>query len=562
MVDSTKIAGPKIGNDVALTSAKEPVVMPNLMHRVLSKIGFGSSVGSVAEVEAMAGATEQEKVLAYIDQQIWATDVTDERVEQILAKGFETIHKSRRAMFQDHVRRPDQAKISHWFKRLPRLEATIATYVRAIHSKRQLFETVVDFWHNHFNVHAWNKYTQGMIMHYDQQVIRKHAFGNFRQMLLDVTKSTCMLHYLGNAYNEKSAPNENFARELLELYTLGAKSYLGHRTPQDVPVDADGRKVGFVEADVMALSRILTGWSFHGADPSEYSGNRVATGEFIHRPAWQDTHPKVFMGETFEFDEDHPLNHVHQVLDRLAAHPATARHLAEKLCQRYVSDVPPAGLVIRVQKALYDHWQAPDQIQRGLAVLLHSTEFLNTWGEKIKRPFELLASAMRQLNFSQDFNPNNDKTRLFFQKIINTGQAPFHWSLPNGYPDSQLMWLGFSNTMSTWKFIQWMGVQTDTENQPLHDVLQQTQQALPEASDVTAENLVRVWYQKICGCHPPPKTLRHLVDFMASKHVLLDRTLAADEPIDLGSNAWPDFNQDRLVAMVTGIFFTPEFRYR
>ncbi|MCF6319381.1 MAG: DUF1800 domain-containing protein, partial [Proteobacteria bacterium] len=183
-----------------LPSPKGIVATPSLFHRVLTKMGFGSTPALVANIQTLAGATEVDKIISYIDEQLDPDSIDDSVAEAQLNNGYLTLNKSRIELYQEHHRRPDGGDIHFTFRRLPAKEAFYATFVRATQSKKQLFEMMADFWHNHFNVYIASNVVQPMFVHYDREVIRANALGNFRQMLEDVTKSTCMLSYLGNAF--------------------------------------------------------------------------------------------------------------------------------------------------------------------------------------------------------------------------------------------------------------------------------------------------------------------------------------------------------------------------
>ena len=129
-------------------------------------------------------------------------------------------------------------------------------------SRRQLAEVLADFWHNHFNVYGPDSWAAPVWSHWDRVVIRGNALGNFRTMLGQVAEHPAMLYYLDNYTNTSAGPNENWARELFELNTLGAENYLGVKRQADVPVDGAGAPTGYVDDDVFEATRCFTGWTF------------------------------------------------------------------------------------------------------------------------------------------------------------------------------------------------------------------------------------------------------------------------------------------------------------
>ncbi|OUC07227.1 hypothetical protein RY27_16130, partial [Litorilinea aerophila] len=158
--------------------------------------------------------------------------------------GFTALDKSLAQLWADHVQ-GDQDRY------LPAWEVERATFIRAVYSKRQLVEVLADHWHNHFNVYGFDYWIAPVFVHYDRDVIRGHMLGNFRQMLEAVAQSPAMLFYLDNQSNSGGSPNENYARELFELHTMGAENYLGVRSPEDPAlVDGNGNRVGYIDADV------------------------------------------------------------------------------------------------------------------------------------------------------------------------------------------------------------------------------------------------------------------------------------------------------------------------
>ena len=418
---------------------------PNLSHRVMSKMAFGPSRADLAHINSLPGGSEMDRVLNYIDEQLEPQNINDSLVESMLTQGFQTLNKTQQQLFQQHQHIPGGGDIPWEDHIRPGRETSYAAFIRSINSKRQLQEMMADFWHNHFNVYLEGDNVQPMFVHYDRDVIRPNLLGNFRQMMYQVTRSNCMLSYLGNAVNEQSAPNENYARELLELHTISAKNYYGHMNWQDVPTDNEGRRLGYVEADVLELARALTGWSYDGGSWQDYqylydppiNNNLAPKGLFKFRADWHDEGVKRVMGVDFAFDSNNPEQDVNDILDMLAEHPATAEFLAFKLCRRFIADEPPQSIVDQVANTLHTNWQASDQIKLAMEVLLKSNEFLNTWGEKVKRPFEKTIAAMRQIEYGFQFNPSEEYSNWHHWGFQDSGQPPFGWTSPNGYPDTK-----------------------------------------------------------------------------------------------------------------------------
>lgn len=546
---------------------KGAAATPGLIHLVLSKMAFGPSPVDVAYIESLPGNT-QAKVMAYIDEQLNPDNIDDSATDALLngSNGFTTLNKSRQQLYQDHIRRPDNSDIEWEDHIRPSRESTAATFIKAVNSKRQLFETMTDFWHNHFSVYVNGDGIPGMFTEYDRDVIRANALGNFYDMLLAVTQSTSMMMYLGNALNNVTAPNENFARELLELHTLGAANYYGHMNWQDVPTDSQGRRQGYVERDVYYMARLLTGWSYDGAHWSDDDNGHAPTGNFMFREDWHYDGISRVLGEYYEYNTSTPSADVENVLKMLAAHPGTANFLAKKMCRRFIADNPPQNIVDQVADSLHQNWDQPDQIKQAMEILLKSSEFLNTWGEKVKRPFEKSVSVMRQIGFSYSFNPTQSDTGTHRWLFNDSGGYPFSWTSPNGYPDTKSHWLGSSTQMMTWRYIQWFSKERDDNENPHNSIKSQTEAHFPNANDITANSLVNFWYQRLCGVTPDAHTQDRLAHMMSLTHSDDENTdgnpQGRNEPIDINDNGWPGYNEERLFALVATICMTAEYSYR
>ena len=289
--------------------------------------------------------------------------------------------------------------------------------LRGVYSNRQLNEVMVQFWSNHFNIHQ-RKGDCLWLKTIDDRQLRKHALGKFRDLLLASTSSPAMLFYLDNAENRGKAvesdasPNENYARELLELHTLGVSG-------------------GYSLKDVQEVARCLTGWTLK-------SVSDLHPGEFIFRPEEHDDGSKVVLG--------HPLppgqgqKDVEELLDLLCRHPSMANFIATKLCRRFVADEPPKNLVARVSDAFR---QSDGDIRKTLSVLFHSREFLHGRHQKFKRPLEFAISALRIL----DADTSAKGALPYLEEM---GQLPYNWPAPDGVPDRAEAW--FHTLKPRWSF--------------------------------------------------------------------------------------------------------------
>ena len=291
---------------------------------------------------------------------------------------------------------------------------------RAVVSRRQLQEVMVDFWENHFSVYSGKGPERYLLLPFDRDVIRPHALGRFHELLVAVARSPAMLYYLDNWQSaaEPERPtlgqrgrgarrgiNENFGRELLELHTLGV----------------DG---GYTQQDVIEVARAFTGWTIE--DPER-------VGRFVFRPELHDAGPKVVLGDSLPAGRG--VEDGEDVLTLLARHPATARFIATKLVRRFVSDTPPASLVKRAARTFRD---SGGDIRAVLRTIFSSREFFSraAYRAKIKSPFELVASALRGLGAAADTTPRTA------QLVAQLGEPLYGHDAPNGYPETGRPWLG------------------------------------------------------------------------------------------------------------------------
>ncbi|MBL8102918.1 MAG: DUF1800 domain-containing protein, partial [Anaerolineales bacterium] len=282
-----------------------------------------------------------------------------------------------------------------------------ATILRAVYSHRQLFEVMVEFWSDHFNIFMDKEKEFFLKTVDDREVIRKHALGNFRDLVWASAHSPSMMIYLDNQANEKSHPNENYARELMELHTLGV----------------DG---GYSQKDVMELARCLTGWNVK---------EHFWLGDFVFKEDIHDTGEKNVLGLSIQ---PSGIKEAEQVIEMLVTHPSTAKFICTKLARRFVADNPPEQLI---EKATQTFLNTNGDIKSVLRVILF--DGLALAQPKYKRPVNFLLSALRMLNVETDGIALRDY-------LVRMGQLYFNWPTPDGYPDYSEAWQG--NLMPRWQF--------------------------------------------------------------------------------------------------------------
>ncbi|MBV8657418.1 MAG: DUF1800 domain-containing protein [Burkholderiales bacterium] len=327
----------------------------------------------------------------------------------------------------------------------PRFEVAAATLVRAAYSPWQLREVMVDFWHNHFNVYAMDAPISVALPTYDRDVIRKHCLGNFRAFLEAVATSTAMLYYLNNRSSRAGIANENYARELFELHTLGRDHYLNeyYSRWRDVPGATTGKPTGYIDQDVYEAARAFTGWVVEDGTGLGGGQNLPQTGKFTYVETWHDNYQKRVLATDFDPFQP-PMADGRKVLDLVAAHPGTADYVCTKLCRRLLGDTPSKAMLASVTAVWRKHLKSPDQIARTIEFILHTPEFADSAGARVKRPVDLVVSYVRATGI--DFTPTDG----FIYELDGSGQRLFGWAPPTGHPDNNDYWLSSHVMRKRW----------------------------------------------------------------------------------------------------------------
>ena len=305
-----------------------------------------------------------------------------------------------------------------------------AKLLRAVYSEQQLYEVMVDFWENHFSIFANKDDDRYLLTAFDRETIRPFAMGRFRDLLGGTAHSPAMLFYLDNwrssvprpypAKGDKPAGvdggfNENYARELMELHTLGV----------------DG---GYTQKDVQEVARCFSGWTIQ--KPNEQ-------GLFVYRPGFHDDGEKIVLGHKILAGGG--IADGERVLDILAAHPATARFIATKLARRFISDDPPTAVIDRAAAAFL---KTDGSIRETLRAIVTAPEFFATpaYRAKVRSPFEYVAAALRALN------AETDGDRPVLDALARMGQPVFGRITPDGYPDRAETWLSSGAMVARFNF--------------------------------------------------------------------------------------------------------------
>jgi uncharacterized protein (DUF1800 family) len=322
----------------------------------------------------------------------------------------------------------------------PAQEVIAAAPVRAVHAEAQLREVMTQFWHDHFNVHSGKDETTAVFFPQHDAILRAGAFGNFRALLGQVARSPVMLYYLNNADSIASPATENYARELLELHTLGAANYLNDRFAdwKDVPGARAGKAEGYLDLDVYEVARAFTGWSVGDGRWISDGEEAPRTGRFHYVARWHDPYQKRVLGREFPPNRA-PMEDGDEVLDILARHPGTAAFVCEKIARRLLADDPDPALVSRLAGVFLAHAEAPDQIAQVIRALVLSPDFAAP-PTKLRRPFEVLAGLYRATGAEVE-NPEN----AWHWQLSRAGWKQHDFGPPTGHPDRLAAWTGASS---------------------------------------------------------------------------------------------------------------------
>ncbi|MFT3841276.1 MAG: DUF1800 domain-containing protein [Myxococcaceae bacterium] len=424
----------------AITLPTTALTADQQVQHLLSRAAFGPSAADVARVKQLG-------VASWLDQQL--APGRDEAVETRLS-GFPTLKLTVAQAYRaypplqqrakeagiDKKADPEEAKVKLAMlaaenpQALPRellIEATQAKFLRAADSQRQLEEVLVDFWFNHFNVSAEKGQVRWMVTAYERDAIRPHVYGRFRDLLEATATHPAMLFYLDQWLSTKDGfdprvlrrgdklpnkggklgLNENYARELLELHTLG--------------VDA-----GYSQDDVREAARALTGWSIEPRQQHDQFG------AFVFRPLAHDDGEKHVFGLTLPAGGG--KSDGEKLLDYLSRHPKTAHHVALKLCQRFVSDEPPPELVDRVAKKFLD---TDGDLRATYAEVFTAPEFWSpaAYRSKVKTPFEFVVSAVRAMG-------SLESAELPLGRAMDSlGMPLYRCQPPTGYGNDEKKWV-------------------------------------------------------------------------------------------------------------------------
>lgn len=610
-------------------SGSDGAVIPPFEVRVLNNMGFGFSRGFTGsatvnpdniadlgfeastdpqETDDLAhflslGETDDERLAAYVEEQLAPTQSDPELDERLAehAAFFAFMNRTQEDLFSTYECASDGSY------RRPLFEVEKFSMTAACYSRWQLRELMVDFWHNHLSVFGrLDRDTYVSWASWDRDVMRANVFGNFYELIYASAKHATMLRYLDNYVNGRDgAINENYCRELFELHCLGSEVYVGNENPRFVEALAENPytalgdpeledlSLGFLadpnldiaavytDDDVLTAAQSMTGWRYDDENTETSCGSGLfQTAEDEHN---KDSTKAVLMLGVAAIPSGLDAETEGRLIVKLAAyHPATANHIARKLCQRLIADEPPEAVVAAAAQTFFEHRTSPDQIARTLRTILLSDEFKDAanWGTKTRRPFEYVVAAMRAAGCDYTWREGDEDTRSFFTRYNGCGQRLFDWRTPDGFPDKRAHWEGSTTLVQNWRTVDWLlDRHVSDETRRIMRAIDITLASI--AGDPTPRLLAEFWCTWALGFRPESGWTGHsgyeqaptAIGRTALRFITQDfpedqadsRIWPADDPIEreaLTEDRGPYYWRSRLTGLVKVILWSPQFMQR
>ena len=443
------------GSAVSMSHAADKPLLDEDV-RWLNRVTYGVDSATIAQYRALGRKNFLDTQLAPASdalpqgaqRAVDAMVVTQRRAGQLLLDA--DLEAKRINALPDTPGNDDKAKARQAqqdFQERVAFEAAKRHLLRAVYSPAQLKEQMTWFWLNHFSVFRYKGNLRWSVADYEERAIRPNALGNFRDLLLATLKHPAMLVYLDNAQSAVGKINENYARELLELHTMGVGGGQGLQSPQSP----------YTQQDIQELARILTGVGVNvSATPvkvkPELQSQVVSSGAFEFNPARHDYGDKLFMGRTIT---GRGLAEVDEALDVILQNPATARYLSRKLAVAFVADEPPAALVDSMASAFA---RSKGDIPSVLRVMFNSKEFTASLGSKFKDPMHYVVSALR---LAYDAPTAAGKIFVNLKPANNMlgslGQGLYGRLTPDGYGQREIDWASSGQMSKRFEIAKWIG---------------------------------------------------------------------------------------------------------
>lgn len=584
-VSSTASAKNKIKRAVKIK--KNPLVesikaaqlpQQSFANMVYTRLGYGITPGEFDESSwaGLSGGTDAAKLTSFVNQQLAGGIDVDVNARIVDAGNFATLNMSLNQLWVDYrIDELGQTSSSRPIYEMKRLKFT-----RAAYTLFPLRERIADFWHDHFSIDGDDLYARSTMTSWDRDVIRANMLGNFKDFVLDTAQHPAMLYYLDNYNNSSSEPNENYARELIELHTLGVENYFGLAQPSEVPTVAVTDTGGawpasgliqqfYVDNDVYEATRCLTGWRVNDFDSA---GN---TGEFFYDDDRHDRFSKNVLSSGFSnFQANQGQSDGDNLIDLVAKHPGTAKHLAGKMARFFISDNPPQTVIDDVADVFYNNREAANQLELVFKALFNHPDFADPshWQSKLKRPFDTVVSAMRACQTDYTIRPDDGDSNSFEYRMDDTGHFPFEWQAPDGYPMHSSYWMSSTALIQTWKTVDWVMDERNSDEIYITPLRERTVAEFENnQAELTPENMLSFWMSEIFD-HTPvggwigDAVFESIIPFLIQQpddgsYPPWQRSLTIPFD-DLLENSYPYRWHERLRGMVSLVLASPYFMQR
>ncbi len=406
--------------------------------KLLNRVTWGANNSAARQVDALGPNPYLEQQLRpppavlppVIQNQITAMTIS-QRPLDVLVQELEQRRKEADGMSDPDAKKAAQQMYQQELNRLAR-EAASRFLLRALYSPNQLQEQMTWFWLNHFSLHQGKHNLRAMVADYEERAIRPHALGKFRDLLAATARHPAMLRYLDNEQNAVNRLNENYARELLELHTLGVNGGYSQKDVQEMAriLTGVGVNLGTSQPAFQAKSPVQSQVASQIQSPAQFQAQYLRQGLFEFNPNRHDYGSKQLLGKTIP---GKGLAELDQALAQLAANPATARFICRKIAQFMVADEPPDALV---QDMAQSYLRSDGDIATVLRTMFLSPAFAQSLGQTFKDPLHYVISAVRLAH--------DDKPILNTGPMLNwlnrMGQPLYGRQTPDGYPMQESAW--------------------------------------------------------------------------------------------------------------------------
>ncbi len=452
----------------ATSPSTDPII--HLLHRFT----YGPTKTLVSEVNKVGADVWFERQLNHLA-------ISDAEVDAYIAKQevFDLVHKDMNYLWPIAEAEGDMARGQIFYSNhLSGRALHLYTLIRQTHSNRQIFEMMVEFWHDHFNITTLGDETKDGLLDWhtndwNKRVIRQYALTGFEDLLQASALHPAMIVYLDGELSTKALPNENYGRELLELHTVTPKS-------------------GYTQADIIDASKLFSGlrvkwperWYQRGPRPFPQGKTLIDVMPFatmLHGERQNFGTFKIMGWQRTVTSVDQVLPAIKSLLNYLAFHPETAKTIALKLGRRFVEDAPSQQFINDISTAYLSN---RGDIKSTLRAVYKHADFKDAIGKKLKRPGEDYVSVARSLDVWPDFQrvqkwKGITKEFLFPaivpNEVARMGHAPLSWPFPDGYPDIAKSWVNASHQVVRWN-VYGNFVQGNTWSQPSWDKILPTRE--------------------------------------------------------------------------------------